>query len=70
MAGKRTQTPLLCLLESVSDVRKASSHTVWRPQLQPDFHIFNSIYLYWESYSWQNTFCLLAGVKEGISDGM
>lgn len=68
MVGKRTQTPFLCLLETVSDVRKASSYTVWRLQLV-DFHIFVSIYLYWESYLGEDI-CLLAGVKEGISNGM
>lgn len=56
MVGKRTQTPLLCPLESVCDVRKVSSRTVWRPQLQPGFYIFDSIHLYWESYGWQKTF--------------
>lgn len=63
MVGKRAQTPPLCLLESFSDVRKASSRTVWRPQRQPDFAIFDTIYLYQEIYSWQKIFCLLGGGK-------
>lgn len=60
----------MCLLEIVTDVRKATSHMVWRQQLQPVFYIFDSIYLYWESYSRLKTFCLLAGVKRGISNRM
>lgn len=70
VVGKRTQTRVLCLLESVTDVRKATFHMVWRQQLQPDFYIFDTIYLYWESYSRQKTFCLLVGAKWGISNGM
>lgn len=70
VVGKRTQTPLLCLLERVADVRKTPFHIVWRQQLQPDFYIFNSIHLYWEGYGRHKTFCLLAGAKRGISNGM
>lgn len=60
-AGKKWlwggQTCVLCLLKSVSDMRNESSHTTWRLHPQPDFHIFDGSYLYWESWGRQKIFC-------------
>lgn len=61
MVVGRTQTSVLCLLKSVSDKRNESSRTTWRLQPQPDFHIFDGSYLYWESWGRQKIFCWCEG---------